>query len=322
MDRPSRRWLGFCAAAFLAGAGADRLAQRLSGGASARPALQETRSQGYEFTNPLLECDLVNLAEFAELRVPKRRIARIVAEETALGHISYASVYFRDLNNGPWFGINELGQFAPASLLKVPIMMAYLKWAEREPGVLRRSLCFRKRLSELVPNFVPPRPLRLGQCYAVDELIDRAIVDSDNDAKDLLLLNIDFARIEATCRDLGVAMPDIVGDAMTVKSYATFFRVLFNSSYLSRDMSEEALRLLSRVEFKTGLRSGVPPGIAMAHKFGERDFGSEKQLHDCGIVYYPRHPYLLCVMSRGARMTEMDDVIGRVSRAVFEEVSR
>ena len=112
---------------------------------------------------------------------------------------------------------------------------------------------------------------------------------------------------------------------MSVEEFATFFRVLYNATLLSKDMSEKALDLLARAEFKEGLVEGVPASVTVAHKFGERVFGSNgeiKELHDCGIVYYPEHPYLLCVMTKGSSFEYLDDGIREISHIVYEKVNR
>ena len=112
---------------------------------------------------------------------------------------------------------------------------------------------------------------------------------------------------------------------LSAENYASFFRVLFNASYLSRSLSEKALSLLAQSDFKDGLVAGVPPGIKVAHKFGFRITGINgeiKQLHDCGIIYYPRHPYLLCIMTSGKSYEYLDDAIKELSRVVYQEIGR
>lgn len=47
-----------------------------------------------------------------------------------------------------------------------------------------------------------------------------------------------------------------------------------------------------------------------------------KQFHDCGIVYHPANPYLLCVMGRGEDFWELTKSVADVSRIVYEEVER
>jgi beta-lactamase class A len=286
----------------------------------------ELHQRGFKFINPLLECDIGGEdMEFIELKPFKKDLQALVDSLKAKDWIDYGAVYFRDLNNGPWFGINEKEKFTPASLSKVPLMMAYYKEVETRPEALHRSIKFEGLQDEnRYQNIRPSHGLEPGKMYSVEDLIRRMIVYSDNNAAMLLNKDVDQKTLVAVFTDLNVPLP--IGshnDIMTVKQYAAFFRILFNASYLSREMSEKALELLARTEFRDGIVGGIPPGVQVAHKFGERDYtgrNSKKQLHDCGIVYYPEHPYLICVMTRGESFERLDDSIREISAFVFKKV--
>ena len=75
------------------------------------------------------------------------------------------------------------------------------------------------------------------------------IIYSDNQAYEILRQSVDNQLIINTYKDLGVdvskAFTDPSGNILSVKSFATFFRILYNASYLNQDMSEKALYLLS-----------------------------------------------------------------------------
>ncbi len=87
-------------------------------------------------------------------------------------------------------------------------------------------------------------------------------------------------------------------------------------------MSSRALELLTKTAFNDGLRAGVPENIEVAHKFGERILPNNiQQLHDCGIVYIPNKPYLLCIMTRGKDMHTLQGVIEEISSSVYAEVN-
>ncbi len=91
---------------------------------------------------------------------------------------------------------------------------------------------------------------------------------------------------------------------------------------MSLDNSEKALGLLSSAKFEEGLSAGVPSEVKVAHKFGEREESetNEIQFHDCGIIYFPNNPYLLCIMTKGNNLTNLETVLSTISKMVYEEV--
>ncbi len=118
---------------------------------------------------------------------------------------------------------------------------------------------------------------------------------------------------------------------MSPKTYSFVFRVLYGATYLSRDSSEKALELLNQTEFTEGIVVGVPDNLPVAHKYGARTTQIAaktnpkeeiKELHDCGIVYYPNHPYLLCVMTQGYDFKTLSNLIKEISSISYEELSR
>jgi hypothetical protein len=152
---------------------------------------------------------------------------------------------------------------------------------------------------------------------------------SDNKAYYVLLdklhlISPDRDLLKDTFVELGIVDPkDLLDNTISVKSYSSIFIQLFNSSYINnRKSSENVLSLLAESEWKNGLNAGVPVDINIAHKFGERfnfDGNGLDQLHDCGIVYYPENPYLLCVMTRGNDYGQLAKVINEISKMFYEE---
>lgn len=285
------------------------------------------RTTTTQLINPLLDCELADGKINRELVPFKPAVQDLVDSYLAKHVLSHTSVYFRDLNNGAWFGIGEKDDYSPASLLKVPLLFAYYKWNEESPGVLDRKLRFTAPDAAAggYTQFVKPeQEITPGETYTVHELIERMIRYSDNQANALLEDNIPHARIEQTFKLLGLS-PEVYSDLavdISVKQYAAFFRILFNASYLNRESSIAALELLSHTDFTVGLVAGVSKGTLVAHKFGERGAGAQgKQFHDCGIVYYPDRPYILCVMTRGRDYRQQVSAIAGISKLVFDEVN-
>jgi beta-lactamase class A len=256
----------------------------------------------------------------------------MVDKMTSEGKVDTISVYFRSLNDGPWFGIHENTNYFPASLLKVPIMIAYFKKAESDPSILDKKIYYDPGILKTLGDFnngeyYPAKEVIMpGQSYTVIDLINRMIEFSDNNAKNLLEINFDSPNeLYKVYIDLGFVTPPELrggGDVLSVHEYASFYRVLYNASYLNQEYSEKALEILSKTDFKRGISESVPNNITISHKFGEYSDNNFKQLHDCGIIYYPKSPYILCVLTRGSDFSNLESVISTISDTVYKEVDK
>jgi beta-lactamase class A len=278
-----------------------------------------------KFTNPLLECEVAQGTINSQKINFEPELKQLVQSLESRGQISRIGVYYRDLNNGPAFGINQNEGFVPASLLKVPIMIALLKAADDKPEILNEKITFNSPQSTEYFNqqIDPESVLDPGTSYTVLELINRMIVYSDNEAAILLAGAVGLENQGELFRLLGVE-PSAITDpraTLSVRQYAAFFRILFNASFVSQKHSEVGLEILSRAKFDKGLRKGIPAEIPSSHKFGERKLENGMQhFHDCGIVYYPKHPYLLCVMTQGQDPETLENAIAEISKFTYTQV--
>lgn len=285
-------------------------------------------SNSFKFINKDLACEdsfIVKKYGYSEL---KARLNDFIQEEVNKRELIHASIYFRDLISGPTLGLNEHTEFAPASLLKLPLMLTYLSLAEDNPKLLEKYLTFHKKKEFLLDqNIVPKNTIEENTPYTINELLRYAIVDSDNSAYFVLLQYLaqsypNESPLLDTFKDLGIIDPaDPFSETITVKSYASIFVQLYNATFLrEKESSEKALALLAHTDFEEGMVAGIPHTIKVAHKFGERVLqDGPKQLHDCGIVYYPGNPYLLCVMTRGNDFDKLPGFISAISKMVYEE---
>lgn len=286
--------------------------------------IDELRSGGYQYINPLYECSTNEFYGSKEFINLQNNLEDEINLSLSKGPTTHISVYFRDLNHGAWFGINEKENFSPASLLKIPIMITYFKEAENDPKILKKEIEYNLPLDQQLakPVIKPVKPATIGNKYPIEELIEKMLIYSDNNSLGLLTENITRKKIDDVSLDLHIPRANTLNDFMNVKEYSTLFRVLFNSSYLNKYYSEKALKILTKSEFNEGLRKPIPQNIPIAHKFGERRINGSPitQLHDCGIVYYPDYPYLICVMTRGTDFKQLEKEIQNVSRIIYNEV--
>jgi beta-lactamase class A len=278
------------------------------------------RSSSYTFINPLLSCgdDKFSRIQNGQVLNLQNEITSYIKSEEGSNALDTASVYFRELNGGQFLTINASDQFVPASLLKVPLAMSIYQQAELNPKILSQKLYYPGSFAPASEYFTAPT-LAASSTYTVSELVNAMITNSDNNAALLLTHVISAAALDQSYSDLGVIVPQDEQYTMTVVTYAGFFRVLYNATYLNHADSEELLNLLSQTKFQNGLVAGLPPDITVAHKFGERGFNDPvipNQLHDCGIVY-ARNPYMVCIMTQGNDYNTLASAIAHISKMIY-----
>jgi len=267
-----------------------------------------------------------------ELKPFRYKVAALAGSRQKSGEVSEISVYFRDLLYGQRFGIREQERFSSDTLLKLPLMIAYLKRSESTPLLLNRKIVYiGNHNAALQDQSASNDFFEEGRSYKIDTLIYRMIAYNDNGAYASLKAHLPPGVLNRVIKDISVDYdPTKNDDSITFNAYASFFRVLFNASYLSSDMSEKALRYLSKTAFKDGIISGVPPDIDVVAKYGERmlsqsadgDATGSRQYHEFGIVYHPVHPYLIGVMVRGDDPRILSKTLRDISALVYEEVDR
>lgn len=276
------------------------------------------RLDGYKFIKPLLFVD--DVCEGDGLAKIKKDINTIIENYKNYNGVISASAYLKNINDNQWTVINEEEKYEPGSLFKVPILMAYLKMNEENPGTLDKELLFNKAFNIDKVVAYKSNTIQLGKSYKVRDLLKYMIVYSDNNATALLNNNLKPEILMKLFKDLELEVPNASAKQyfFTTKQYTLFMRAIFNASYLTIDDSEYAAQLLSQSEFDKGIRKGVPATVNIAHKFGESGSPVEMQLHESAIVYLKNKPYILTVMTKGKDNNSLSNLIAEISSVVYK----
>ncbi len=282
----------------------------------------------YPFINKTIDCTLID-TQYSHTKYLDSKIQKIIDEEQDAGHITQASVFYRDLNTRQWFGINENVNFYAASLLKLPISMVYFKLADIDEQLLNQKITIPKEEADvnLGQFFKPTHVFKNDTEYSIHELIRGMLIYSDNTPLVSLNTFINTSIRGEILKDLGIQfrennfnepIPEI-----DVKIYANILRQLYNSSYLNLEHSNTLLDYLSQTTFSEGIVAGVPKHTPVSHKFGQATLedgygGGRHILHDCGIIYRPDRPYIICIMTEGHDYSQLTNVIKRITEASYK----
>ena len=276
------------------------------------------RSNYYKLIKPIILSDLA--FEAYSLAPVKQKVNAALDNYKRLGLINSASLVLKELETGDWFGINANEKYNPGSLVKVAVMITYLKDSESQKGLLDKKIFFKPEKKGIPHQTYEVNPLVRGNAYTIRELLKRMATDSDNNSTALLNDNINLQLFKQIYSDLDQEVPNVsdINYQTNVVDYSKFMTVLFDGSYLNRENSEMALEWLSESSFQEGITRFLPGNILVAHKFGEFGLHAEKQWHETAIIYVANRPYLLTIMTKGNEIEKLREVISDVSKQIFD----
>ncbi len=252
----------------------------------------------------------------------QREVQAIATRRLATGMAQVAVVY-QNLSTGEEFQLGDKLLFNPASMLKLPAAVAWLRYVERQPQAQAQLLRF--TMTAVRESYTDPHALQVGQSYMPTDMLERMIRWSRNDAKALLVSALPPHALAETYELLGLNPEQAVmqdDPAVTVGQMAGLFTALQAGRVLEPKDTSYLLDMLAQTDFEYGLRAGLPPQTRLAHKWGRRVHldgpkNERVQLHDCGIVERSGAPFLLCVMTRGDSDSECRATIAEIAAAAW-----
>lgn len=247
---------------------------------------------------------------------------------TYLAGISYShSFYFEYLPNGANIRDGADEASIAASLMKTPVVMDLYKQAEA--GNLSLDQIITVKQNDLSNDLLygNPTQLKAGDTISLRKAAQITLKQSDNTTlnivknKVLPLLNDETDAIQSLDITYNITGNNLGNEQVNISagSYASILKCLYYACFLNPVDSQTILDQLSGSAEHGRIMAGVPPGIRVAHKVGS----SLPAQSDCGIVYYPGKPYLMCLMFFGSSVTDTgtDTYFKHVSQELYRYVS-
>lgn len=249
----------------------------------------------------------------------KSTLSEQIAGYSQTGEVGSVSLFLMDLNTNSWMGIGQDAGFYPGSLMKVSILLYYLRQEENHPGTLSQKVVYEKPQTSFPSQAYKGDSIVHGRKYSLAELIRYMIIASDNNATYVLGKRIDQDAYNAMFRELDIPVYEVRDTRYQISpyDYSKFFRVLYNASFVNKTLSEYGLKLLTECSFNEGLTRALPPGTVVAHKFGERGFNYDIDFGESAIVYKDRQPYLLVIMTRGTAIGKQTELVRTLSKDIY-----
>lgn len=185
-----------------------------------------TRENGNSFvlTSPILDCELAE--EVDSVALPHTEVKKNIEVLAKKYDVFSYSVYFRNLNEGQWLGINEKNFFSPASMMKTPLLIAFLKRAEQYPEILNKEIIASQEYFDnaLDQNFKISTRIEKDKTYTLRQVAEIMITQSDNVAALMLSKYIRQEDYQGLFKSIGVDQKQVDRDIdVRVKDFAAFF---------------------------------------------------------------------------------------------------
>lgn len=235
------------------------------------------------------------------------------------------SFYFEYLPNGVNIRDGDDNISQAASLMKTPIVMDLYKLAEQGKINLENS-------STVVPVDIDqdsvygnPTHLKVGDTLTLRQAAEITLKDSDNTTlniiKDRITPLVDDTSDSFRSLDLSYTLGGLASNqqlSISSRSYSSILKCLYYACFNNAQDATQMIQDLTGSSEPNRLAAGVGPGIKVAHKVGSGGTGAQS---DCGIVYVPGKPYMICLMFFNITSgTDVDPYFQHVSKLIYDYV--
>ncbi|MEB3273290.1 MAG: serine hydrolase [Prochlorothrix sp.] len=228
-----------------------------------------------------------------------------------------------DLDTGNYLSVNGDRVFAMASMVKVPILLAFFQDVDAGKIRLDENLVMRQDL--VAPHAGEMQYLPVGTQFTALETAEEMIRISDNTATNMLIDRLGGAEaLNMRFRDWGLEtmvindwLPDLAGtNVSTPKDLALLMELINEGNLLSMRSRDRMLEILRTPVTRTLLPQGMGPGATIAHKTG--DIGS--LVGDVGIIDMPSGKRYLAAMmvERPHNDNRAQELIRQMARTTYQ----
>lgn len=233
-------------------------------------------------------------------------------------------VYLMDLDNGNFFSFNGTNTFSSASMIKLPILVAFFQ--DVDAGKIKLDEMLAIQQADIAEGSGEMQYAGAGTQYTALETVTNMIITSDNTATNMIIRRIGGVEtINQRLRQWGMQqtlmrklLPDLEGTNTTSpKELVSLMALVNDGKLISMKSRDRVFDIMRRTETDTLLPSIMAPGSTIAHKTG--DIGS--MVGDVGIVDLPsgRRYAVAAMVKRPHNDGRAQELIRKIAALAYEQ---
>jgi beta-lactamase class A len=232
-----------------------------------------------------------------------RSLMDLQASLVSLRKGKYASLapgaFVLDLDTGDYASLNGDKVFPTASVIKLPILIAFLQDVEAGKISLNETLVMSRDMVVGGSGYMQDLPV--GSKFSALQTITNMMITSDNTATNMAIKRMGgIAVLNKRFQEWGLNktrirnwLPDLRGTNTTTTRELVKVMGMLEQGELLASQKGTAIDIMQRVKNRKLLPKGLGAGASIAHKTGDIGF----LLGDSGIVYMPNGKrYLIAVL--------------------------
>jgi len=265
------------------------------------------------------------LATISSVRMG-REMTELVAKVTPLTRDLtdlVPGIFLSDLDNGDYLSFNGSTAFSSASMIKLPILIAFLQ--DVDAGKIKLDEMLSMQQADIAEGSGDMQYSAAGSEFTALDTATNMIIHSDNTATNMIVrrlggnetLNQRFRQWGLQQTLLRKPLPDLEGlNTTSPKELVSLMALLNDGKLVSMKSRDRAFDIMRRTVTATLLPSVLAPDTTIAHKTG--DIGS--LVGDVGLIDMPSgRRYAIAVMvKRPHNDGRAQDLIRQIAAVVYE----
>jgi beta-lactamase class A len=245
--------------------------------------------------------------------IRKNVLEKFLKEESG----SY-SIYYKDLNTGEEFGINENKVLTAASLNKLLIVSYLYNLAGGDKIDLEDKITIQEKdIQDYGTGSL--RYEGAGKPYSLKTLTRLALEQSDNTAAYVLSVKLGKDKIQEYGRGLGLSATDMINNKTSAKEVGKILELIYSKKITSGPLTAELLDFMKDTDFEDRLVRDLPASVLVYHKAAD----SINMVHDAGVIDDGKNPFILVILTSDIRdEEETKKTIGKIAKFIYEEQRR
>ena len=252
----------------------------------------------------------------------KKKIEKIISQVE--GNVC---INFYDLNKNNGFSVNGDKKVLSASMIKLLILAELMKKIFENKFSLSDTV--------MMANFMKIggdgvlKELNTGHHFTLKELATLMIIVSDNQATNILIDFLGMENINQLGKELdlketflGRKMMDAEARKKGYDNYtcaddiSLLLKLIYQEKLINKEASQLMLDILLRQQQGERLQRYLPSDIKIAHKCGDLD----NLENGGGIIWLGDRAYILVVLTNGMPNLQCKQIIGKISKFVYDKM--